>query len=86
MVNDTLFTRKSIMSMFHYSDCFFTSSSVHGRDKFMDMVNCSFGSGGMTCGLDMNVLPSFIQYLKRQHEGSRLPTKAAIIHAARKKL
>ena len=42
-----------------------TSSSIHRREKFMDMGNTSsFGSGGMICGLDMNMLLSFIHYLK----------------------
>ena len=48
------------------------------REKCMDMINSSFGSGGMTCCLNMNVLPSF-KYLKQQHEVSRLPTKTAIM-------
>lgn len=42
----------------------------------MDLLNHSFGSGGMTCGLDQNVLPYFIQTLKRQNPN--LPTKTAI--------
>ena len=43
----------------------------------MDMINNSFGSGGMTCGLDPTVLPHFIQYLKRQHK--EIPKKKAIL-------
>lgn len=42
----------------------------------MDLLNQSFGSGGMTCGLDQNILPYFIQNLKRQGD---LPTKKAIM-------
>lgn len=44
----------------------------------MDMINNSFGSGGMTCGIDQNMLPYFIQSLKRQHK--ELPMTKAIIH------
>jgi hypothetical protein len=50
----------------------------------MDLVNYSFGNGGMTCGLDQNVLPAFVQYLKRQYVG-KLPTKVAIIRPGTKK-
>lgn len=42
----------------------------------MDLLNHSFGSGGMTCGLDQNMLPYFIQNLKRQ---GNLCTKKAIM-------
>lgn len=42
----------------------------------MDLLNQSFGSGGMKCGLDQNILPYFIQNLKRQGD---LPTKKAIM-------
>lgn len=59
-------------------DCFFTSSSVHRRDKFMEILNHSFGSGGMTCGVDQNALPYFIQSLKRQCK-EQLPTKKAVL-------
>ncbi len=43
----------------------------------MDLLNLSFGSGGMTCGLDQNLLPYFIQSLKR--ESASLFKKSAII-------
>ena len=41
----------------------------------MDLINNSFRCGGMSCALDQNMLPKFIQRLKREHE---LPTKKAI--------
>ena len=43
----------------------------------MDMLNSSFGTGGMTCDLDQNILPYFIQNMKRQ--AGELPTKKAVI-------
>ena len=43
----------------------------------MDMLNSSFGSGGMTCALDQNVLPYFIQNMKRQ--AGEVPTKKAVV-------
>ena len=45
-------------------------------------MDVSYGSGGMTCGMDQNHLPSFMQYLKRK-SGSRLPTKYAVIRPGR---
>ena len=48
----------------------------------MDLLNASFGSGGMTCGMDQNQLPSFVQHLKRE-SGSRLPTKYAVFRPGR---
>lgn len=48
----------------------------------MELLNNSFGSGGMTCGLDQNALPYFIQNLKRQAK-ERLPTKKAVIRPGR---
>ena len=42
----------------------------------MDLVNHSFGSGGMTCGIDQNTLPYFVQTLKRKT--LNLPTKVAV--------
>ena len=43
----------------------------------MDMLNSSFGSGGMTCALDQNVPPYFIQNMKRQ--AGEVPTKKAVV-------
>lgn len=51
---------------------------MHRRDKFMEILNHSFGSGGMTCGVDQNALPYFVQSLKRQC-AERLSTKKAIL-------
>ena len=65
-----------------HRECFFTSASTHRRDKFMECINHSFGSGGMTCGLDPNIVPYFIQSLKRQMK-DKLPTKIAIIRPGR---
>ena len=41
----------------------------------MEILNHSFGSGGMTCGLDQNALPYFVQSLKRRCK-EQLPTKS----------
>ena len=48
---------------------------------FMDMLNSSFGSGGMTCGLDQNIFPYFIQNMKRQAGG--IPTRKAVVRPRR---
>ena len=70
----------SIISKYHflyYRQCFFTTTSVHNRNKFIEQLNYSFRSGGMTCGMDNNVLPYFIQSMKRKCS-QRLPTKQAV--------
>lgn len=49
----------------------------------MDLLNSSYGCSGMTCSLDQNTLPSFIQYLKRKC--GRLPTKKAVLRPGKQK-
>ena len=65
------------ISLFFYSRCYFTTSAVHNRNKFIEQLNYSFGSGGMTCGMDNNVLLYFIQSMKRRCP-QKLPTKKAV--------
>ena len=48
----------------------------------MDIINHSFGSGGMTCSLDQNAIPYFVQSLKRLC-GDKLSTKKAILRPGR---
>ena len=37
--------------------------------KFMNQLNLSFGSGGMTSALESNALIEYVQYLQRSHDG-----------------
>ena len=54
----------------------FTRSSVHRQEKFMDMVNL-FWQWWHDMWSRHECASLLFQYLKRQHEGSRLPTKTA---------
>ena len=57
--------RISIFFFLLYRLCYFTSDSVHNKVKFMQQLNQSFGSGGMSCAFDSNHLVEYFQYLKR---------------------
>lgn len=46
--------------------------------KFMGQLNYSFGSGGMTCGLDTTQLIDYFQHLQRSNT-EPLPVKRAIL-------
>ena len=59
-------------------NCFFHTDAIHNKVKFMAQINQSFGSGGMTSGLDASQLIDFFQYPQRSIEG-RLPIKKAVV-------
>uniref|UniRef100_A0A1X7TIW3 Uncharacterized protein n=1 Tax=Amphimedon queenslandica TaxID=400682 RepID=A0A1X7TIW3_AMPQE len=56
--------------------CFFTTDSAGYRSKFMQSINNSFGSGGMSLALNETQFSSFIQFLKNESSG-HLPIKRA---------
>ena len=59
--------------------CFFNVESLNNKMKFMSQLNYSFGSGGMTCGLDTSQLIEFFQHLQRSIP-EPLPVKRAILY------
>ena len=58
--------------------CFFNVEALNNKMKFMGQLNYSFGSGGMTCGLDNTQLIEYFQHLQRSMT-EPLPIKRAIL-------
>ena len=59
--------------------CFFNVESLNNKMKFMSQLNYSFGSVGMTYGLDTSQLIEFFQHLQRSIP-EPLPIKRAILY------
>ena len=59
--------------------CFFNADAINNKVKFMAQINQSFGSGGMTSGLDNTQLIEFFQHLQRTI-AEPLPIKKVVIH------
>ena len=57
-----------------HRDCFFSADAKNIKFKFLVQINQSFGSGGMTSGLDASQLIEYFQYLQRSI-GEQLPSK-----------
>ena len=47
--------------------------------KFMNQLNLSFGSGGMTSALESNALIEYVQYLQRSHDGPMCIKKGVVV-------
>ena len=58
--------------------CFFTSDSILMKSKFLNQLNVSFGSGGMTSALENNTLVEYFQYVQRDYDG-QLPIKRGVL-------
>ena len=60
----------------------FSTEAIHLKEKFMQQINTSFGSGGMFLSFNNKELTEFVQYLK---QGGSLPIKKAATHIGRQK-
>lgn len=58
--------------------CYFNADALNNKVKFMSQLNYSFGSGGMTCGLDNVQLVEYFQHLQRTNS-EPLPIKKAVL-------
>lgn len=52
--------------------------AINNKIKFINQINYSFGSGGMTCGFDNNQLVEYFQHLLRC-KPERLPVKQGVL-------
>ena len=52
--------------------------AINNKIKFINQINYSFGSGGMTCGLDNNQLVEYFQQLLRSNP-EQLPVKQGVL-------
>ena len=57
--------------------CFFTSESTMKKDRFMQLLNHSYGEGGLTCGFNDYQLSEFIQQKRRK--AGKLPKGKAVV-------
>jgi hypothetical protein len=63
--------------IFFCRECFFTTSAVHNKNRFVDMINESFG-GGLTCSFTDTQLTEFYYYIKQDVEDSIPSRKGAM--------
>ena len=61
-----------------YRMCFFKDDSIYVKLKFVNQINMSFGSGGMTCALENTHLIEYFQYLQRSFDGD-IPIKRGVM-------
>ena len=54
--------------------CFFTSEGMNNLQRFLQDLNCSFGSGGVNAWFQSKELPEFLHQLNTSHN---LPVKTA---------
>ena len=52
--------------------------AINNKIKFINQINFSFGSGGMTCGFENNQLVEYFQYLLRSNP-DQLPVKQGVL-------
>ena len=54
--------------------CFFTAEGMNNLPRFLQDLNCSFGSGGLNAWFQSKELPEFLHQLNTTHN---LPVKKA---------
>ena len=64
--------------LFTFRSCFFSADVINNKQKFLYQLNMSFGSGGMTSGLDSTQLIEYFQTLQRVCQS--LPIKKAVLY------